>query len=431
VTIVPGSPQVESPDQAVILNVGGSWSDGVMEATERLAEVLEQITELERSIRAAQAEQLRWVHELREAMRDVEAHPARTDRDNREWADRACSTELATALRVHERTAVRHVHDATALAVRLPSTAEAFGAGEVSLQHVRDLIDAVGLFADGRIGEFEREALEKAREMTPVAFRRALRRMEHRYQPTAPSLRKQRALEQRRLVVELAHDGMAWVNLFCAAEEAVAIRARIGAMVGVRERKDPRTRAQRDADAAVSLLLGRTEPEAAPGPGDLGAVRATVHFTIPALTLLGDGEQSATLDEVGPIDIETARRIASHVPSIRSILTDPVTGAMLRYGRKSRRVPADLAGWLRIRDGRCRFPGCEKPAAGSDIDHTVAFDDDGCTDHDNLAHLCRHHHRVKHNTGWRMWQHADGVIRWRSPSGRWHDTRPEQQARAG
>jgi hypothetical protein len=160
-------------------------------------------------------------------------------------------------------------------------------------------------------------------------------------------------------------------------------------------------------------------------------VRATVHFTIPALTLLGDGEQSATLDEVGPIDIETARRIASHVPSIRSILTDPVTGAMLRYGRKSRRVPADLAGWLRIRDGRCRFPGCEKPAAGSDIDHTVAFDDDGCTDHDNLAHLCRHHHRVKHNTGWRMWQHADGVIRWRSPSGRWHDTRPEQQARAG
>jgi Domain of unknown function (DUF222) len=402
-----------------------------MEATARLAEALERITGLERSIRAAQAEQLRRVHELREAMREVEAHPARTDRDNREWADRACSSELATALRVHERTAVRHMHDATALVVRLPSTAEALAAGQVSLQHVRDLIDAVGLLADGQVGEFEREALEKALRMTPVAFRRALRRMEHRYQPIAPELRKRRALDERKLVVELANDGMAWVNLYCAAEEAGAVRARIGAMVGVRERNDPRTRAQREADAAVSLLLGRHEPEAAPRPGDLGIVRATVHLTIPALTLLGHGEQSATLDEVGPIDIETARLIASHVPSIRPILTDPVTGAMLRYGRKTRRIPADLAGWLRIRDGRCRFPGCEKPVAGSDIDHTVAFDDDGCTDHDNLAHLCRHHHRLKHNTGWRMWQHADGVIRWRSPSGRWHDTHPEQQARAG
>ena len=52
-----------------------------MEATARLAEALEHITGLERSMRAAQAEQLRWVHELREAMREVEAHPARTDRD--------------------------------------------------------------------------------------------------------------------------------------------------------------------------------------------------------------------------------------------------------------------------------------------------------------------------------------------------------------
>jgi hypothetical protein len=402
-----------------------------MEATERLAEALEHITELERTIRAAQAEQLRWVHELREAMRDVEAHPARTDRDNREWADRACSVELATALRVHERTAVRHVHDATALAVRLPSTADALAAGEVSLQHVRDLIDAVGLIGAERAAEFEREALEKALRMTPVAFRRALRRMEHRYEPTALEVRKQRALEQRRFVVEPARDGMAWLNVFCGAEEAVAIRARIGALVAVREQHDHRTRAQRAADAAVSLLLGRLEPEAAPRPGDLGVVRATVHLTIPALTLLGHGEQSATLDEVGPIDIETARLIASHVPSIRPILTDPVTGAMLRYGRKTRRVPADLAGWLRIRDGRCRFPGCEKGVAGSDIDHTVARDDDGCTDHDNLAHLCRHHHRLKHNTGWRMWQRADGVIRWRSPGGRWHDTHPEQQARSG
>ena len=112
-----------------------------MEAATRLDEALEQITELERSIRAAQAEQLRWIHELREAMREAESHPARTVRDNREWADRACSAELATALRVHERTAVRLLHDASALAVRLPSTSDAMAAGMSSTASARWLTE--------------------------------------------------------------------------------------------------------------------------------------------------------------------------------------------------------------------------------------------------------------------------------------------------
>ena len=94
-----------------------------MDPAGRLETALEHITRLERAIRAAQAEQLRWVHELRVAMGDVEEHPARTDRENREWADRACSSELATTLRVHERTAVRQMHDAVALATRLTSAA--------------------------------------------------------------------------------------------------------------------------------------------------------------------------------------------------------------------------------------------------------------------------------------------------------------------
>lgn len=396
-----------------------------MEPTARLSEALERITELERSIRAAQADQLRWVHELRMAMREVEEHPSRTDRENREWADRACSAELATALRVHERTAVRQLHDATALSTRLTSAAAAMTAGEISLQHARDLIDAVALVPDGRAHEFEAEALEKARRMTPIAFRKALRRMEHRYASTAAVERKRRALDERRLVIEAAHDGMAWVNLLCAAEEAVAIRARIGALVGPRAADDPRTKPQREADAAVALLLGRGDPAAVPEAGDLGVVRATVHLTIPALSLLGHGERPAALDGHGPIDIETARQLASHVPSFRPILTDPVTGAVLRYGRTTRRVPADLAGWLRIRDGSCRFPGCEKRARDCDIDHTLACEHGGCTDHDNLAHLCRHHHRLKHHTGWRMWQGADGSVRWRSPAGRWSQVPPE------
>ena len=39
--------------------------------------------------------------------------------------------------------------------------------------------------------------------------------------------------------------------------------------------------------------------------------------------------------------------------------------------------------------------------------------------------------RVKHRTSWQMRQGHDGVIRWLSPAGRWHDSHPEHPARAG
>jgi hypothetical protein len=402
-----------------------------MEATARLAETLERITALERSIRAAQAEQLGRVHELRVLMREVEFHPSRSDRDNREWGDRSCTAELATALRVHERTATRIMREAAALTVDLPLAHAALTTGEISLQHVRGLIDAAAAVPADRVAEFEQEALGMARRMTPVGFRKALHRMRHRYDPAPLDVRKRRAAEERRFVVEPVADGMAWVNLFCAAEHATAIAARIAATTATRAGGETRTKAQREADCAVALLLGLTDASAAPEGGDLGVVRATVNIMVPVLTMLGHGDQPAILDGYGPIDTETACRLTAHAPSFRPILTDPVTGAMLRYGRTARRIPADLAGWLRVRDGRCRFPGCEKRATGCDIDHTKAWEHNGCSDHDNTAHVCLKHHRVKHRTHWQMRQGHDGAIRWLSPAGRWLDSHPEHPARAG
>jgi hypothetical protein len=31
--------------------------------------------------------------------------------------------------------------------------------------------------------------------------------------------------------------------------------------------------------------------------------------------------------------------------------------------------------------------------------------------------LCRHHHRLKHEAGWRVTQPTPGTLRWRSPHG--------------
>ncbi|MCU1446599.1 MAG: endonuclease [Cryobacterium sp.] len=93
------------------------------------------------------------------------------------------------------------------------------------------------------------------------------------------------------------------------------------------------------------------------------------------------------------------------------------TGVVLSVGNEQYAVPADLRRWLRLRDGTCRFPGCTRPAARSDIDHTKAWEHGGPTDHDNLAHLCRMHHRLKHHTLWAVEQEPGGVLVWTSPAG--------------
>jgi hypothetical protein len=258
--------------------------------------------------------------------------------------------------------------------------------------------------------------------------------------PEALADRQARARNDRRVCLEPAEDGMAWLSLYLEAERGVAILAHLdllagpggaeavaagadaaGAGASVAAGPD-RTRRQLTLDLAADLLLGRSRESGAASP--LGVVVPKVYVTVPVLTLLGHSEEPAELDGYGPIDADAARRLAAHAPSFRRILTHPETGAYLSYGRKSYRVPADLAGYLRVRDGGCRFPGCSRRAAGCDVDHTVDWAAGGVTRHDNIAHLCRKHHRLKHKTGWRMSQLPNGDIRWTSPAGREYVSTP-------
>ncbi|MCC3280761.1 HNH endonuclease, partial [Arthrobacter sp. zg-Y40] len=105
------------------------------------------------------------------------------------------------------------------------------------------------------------------------------------------------------------------------------------------------------------------------------------------------------------------------------LVQDPDTGEILGVGRR-RKVPAGLARWLRARDGTCRFPGCRVSTAVSEIDHTTDWADGGPTDHGNLAHLCRRHHRFKTLGFWKARQPEPGVMEWTSPTGRVYRTEP-------
>jgi hypothetical protein len=72
---------------------------------------------------------------------------------------------------------------------------------------------------------------------------------------------------------------------------------------------------------------------------------------------------------------------------------------------------------VQIRHATCTFPGCRRPAARCDQDHTVAYDDGGPTCLCNLAPLCRRHHQVKQTSGWALEQTTPGVLTWTTPAG--------------
>ncbi|MGK5171951.1 HNH endonuclease signature motif containing protein [Geodermatophilus sp. CPCC 205761] len=78
---------------------------------------------------------------------------------------------------------------------------------------------------------------------------------------------------------------------------------------------------------------------------------------------------------------------------------------------------AVLDRFVRLRDRRCRFPGCRRRARTCDLDHRLEWPE-GPTAHHNLCCLCEHHHRLKHQApGWRFDEADDGGLAVTMPNG--------------
>jgi hypothetical protein len=74
---------------------------------------------------------------------------------------------------------------------------------------------------------------------------------------------------------------------------------------------------------------------------------------------------------------------------------------------------------LRLRDGKCTFPGCNNNSPDNDTDHLQAWQHGGTTGISNLAQLCPKHHRLKHNSGWTPTEATrNEPPGWTSPTGR-------------
>ena len=91
-------------------------------------------------------------------------------------------------------------------------------------------------------------------------------------------------------------------------------------------------------------------------------------------------------------------------------------GEPLAVGRRTRAVPPAIRRALRVRDGGCRFPGCDR-SRFVHAHHVQHWADGGETKLDNLVTLCSQHHRLVHEGGYGV-RMNNGEIEFTRPNGR-------------
>lgn len=95
-------------------------------------------------------------------------------------------------------------------------------------------------------------------------------------------------------------------------------------------------------------------------------------------------------------------------------IVDPDTA---HHATETYRPTTAITRTVELRDQRCRFPHCPRPAHLCDNDHVVPHADGGATCDCQLVPLCRHHHRLKTHRSYHATVLEPGVLTWTTPHG--------------
>jgi hypothetical protein len=352
----------------------------------------------------------------------------------------AIAAEVGCVLTIGDPAAGALLAQSHALATSLPRTLAALQAGTVSWQHAKVMVDETATLDAEAAGALEAHFLDPeepdsasscpAGEMPAYRFRRKARTWRERHHPDSIEKRHIKGAQDRCLECAPEHDGMARLSAYLPADQAVAIWNRFTAIArGLQGPHEDRTLTQLRADAFAAAALrshngcgsgGTGATTESSGLADVPTPRTEVLVTVPVFSLLGLTEEPAMLDGYGPIPASMARDlVANGAGSFHRVLVDPRDGAPLEIGRTSYRLTKAMRKWLRMRDGKCPFPGCNNSSLDNEADHLLAWHHGGTTGISNLGQPCPRHHRLRHSSGWRPTPAAKSEPPgWVSPSGR-------------
>jgi hypothetical protein len=279
----------------------------------------------------------------------------------------------------------------------LPETDAALSAGAISLQHAALVARTAGEIGAEQVRRAEPTLMEAARKLDPGQFAVVTRHLRHCVDPDGFLGDANREHERRYLSLGQSLDGVVFLEGALDAEGGATLQTALDALMTVAA-GDPRSARQRRADALVMLARGALDGGGLPR---VGGRLPHLSLTASVELLAGlPGQAAGHLEWSLPIPLETVRRLACDV-ALTTVLVDH-DGEPLDVGRSRRLVPAPLRTALALRDGGCRFPGCDRPVAWTDAHHIRHWAAGGETVLGNLILLCRRHHRTVHEEEWRI-----------------------------
>jgi hypothetical protein len=358
--------------------------------------------------RALAAERRRVDGELAAVAAEI-AHRSRRELGSAGLAQRL---GLRTPQKLIEHVAQVSPHDANVL-VRVGEVtgpvADAVATGELGL----DAADAIRAIDTP---ELEEQLIAEAATLPPR--RVAVRARQLRDEADAAGVAEREALLRSRRYLHLTPqpDGMTRIAGLLDPESAAIVTAAYDGVTSPRRggvrftdpdpdtppapdpADDDRTLDQVALDGLVELIrIGST----AGSEKVLGANRPAVRVHVTAEDLhRGDGAAGAFEGQTVPASIATVQRqicATGYIPILFDHEHRP-----LDVGRSQRLFTTRQRIALAARDGGCLFPHCDRPPTWCEAHHITPWRHGGTTDTRDGVLLCRHHHLLVHNNGWRI-----------------------------
>ncbi len=283
---------------------------------------------------------------------------------------------------------------------QLPAVAEAFTAGELSL-------DTVGMLSSVATAEDQGAWVEVARESSPPQLARRCREAHRAALIDAPDrARAQRA--QRGLRSWWDNLGMLRLRGALPPEEGARFRLSLEKAARRLASERPADPDPADdpaaalrADALVALCTAGHGGGSAPSPAQL-----VVHVDLGVLTGETPDGRCHILD--GPaLSAAAARRLGCDATMVTLLERDGQVGG---GGPERPGVTLRMRRAVQGRDGTCRYPGCAIPATRTDAHHIHHWIDGGPTRLWNLLSLCEYHHNRHHDGEYDIRRTAGGDL---------------------
>jgi hypothetical protein len=299
----------------------------------------------------------------------------------------------------------------------LPVVAEAVRAGEISAAHVsvisRCLDDIPGVIAAEACPVAEQLLVEAARHQHPRQLAKTAQLLLARLDPDGVAPREDEIERKRGFTLRKRADGSSEPSGRFTAELTALVETVLDALAAPvpadEGMPDDRTAAQRRHDGLVEamarLLRSNSLPPAGGSPVTILA-RTTMKELVDGLGVAigGHGEQ---------FSISKLLEMSADAHIVPVVCNE--AGGVLGYGRGRRLADRGQRLALAARDGGCCFPGCNRPAAWTEVHHVRDWINGGCTDIDQMCLLCRYHHREFAKRGWEIVM-IDGTPHWRPPA---------------